>query len=446
MSQTVLSPLPVSVLPGAFSPAITFSPSNYVTYAGLTGAAANTANWRSVVFEYEVVGGDNVSLIFNASESWIKSFWVPTSAMLGNWTVIQITVTDFASNSFIPLRRSQFVSATDFDILVTAAASAAVYDVGGTGNINAFTIDDSTGLLTSLANYTPSLSANMFQCKATPSAKWLYIGHQNGIARWAIDATTKALSAETAAITDNGNFYEGLDISPDGKYLFITALDGTVRSYTINDTNGALTLVTTTGVVQNQPYPLTVSPNGKWLYVADGDHGGNSRILIYSINASTGAITAVTTISQGADKIYKVVVSLDSMSAFGIVNSSAAVYPYLINPADGSLIANGGSVSGGSGTSCRSGIISLDQTHLFAGATAGTTDVGQFNLSAGYVPTFNSNGPADGAFDMCLTPNGKWVYSVNSSTLYGMKFSAGLLVTNTSYAVDNSRRGVCVSF
>ena len=81
----------------------------------------------------------------------------------------------------------------------------------------------------------------------SPNGKWAYVGNGSGSISLYSVSTTGALALLNATAANEGIAVAGDSwISPDGKYLYGTYLkDGSIVSYSINDTTGALTRVGT---------------------------------------------------------------------------------------------------------------------------------------------------------------------------------------------------------
>jgi len=90
-----------------------------------------------------------------------------------------------------------------------------------------------------------------------------------------------------------GTAAESVAIDPAGKYLYVAnSVDATVSGFTITAGTGALTSIgtaTATGAAgSTTPAALIVDPSSQYLYVANGDDGTISLLLI----GAGGALTA----------------------------------------------------------------------------------------------------------------------------------------------------------
>ena len=98
--------------------------------------------------------------------------------------------------------------------------------------------------------------------------------------------------------------------------------------YSINQSTGALTSITTAIAAGTGPQSVACDPTGRFVYVANY---GASTVSMYSINQSTGALTSITTaIATGS---YPLGVACDPTGRFVyvVIGNAATVSMYLIN-------------------------------------------------------------------------------------------------------------------
>jgi 6-phosphogluconolactonase len=175
------------------------------------------------------------------------------------------------------------------------------------GTVSAYTIDSSTGALTSVS---PDVSAGVAPGSVTVTVDSL--GNEFAyVANWGsgdVSAYTIDTIGGTGALTQipcasgtgcNGdNFLAGslpnsVTVDPSGKFAYVANRDsGDVSAYTI-DSTGALASVGTPVLAGTHPYSVTVDPSGKFVYVAnEGDGINPSDVSAYTIG-TTGALTAI---------------------------------------------------------------------------------------------------------------------------------------------------------
>lgn len=100
-----------------------------------------------------------------------------------------------------------------------------------------------------------------------------------------------ALTAKPGGPLPAGNGAEGIAITPDGKFLYVADQDGnTIQRFAVGPvgTLGSLPAVPTPGV-DSAPYGITVTPDGRFLYAA---LTGTDNVAGFAIGAD-GALTPV---------------------------------------------------------------------------------------------------------------------------------------------------------
>ncbi|MGH3627408.1 MAG: beta-propeller fold lactonase family protein, partial [Sciscionella sp.] len=129
----------------------------------------------------------------------------------------------------------------------------------------------------------------------TPDGKWAYVADTDGtdaLSIFSVDATTGALTLLPAPTKEPEEHPQDLTIDVSGTHLYVPVANGStagaVDVYTINDADGSLTFVGTTGVPAGvTPGFLDIAPNGKFAYIASK---AGAEVFEYSIDPSTGAL------------------------------------------------------------------------------------------------------------------------------------------------------------
>jgi len=180
------------------------------------------------------------------------------------------------------------------------------FSIGGDGSVTMYTINATTGALT----YTGSILGNCpglcvpLSVVVDPSGKFAYVPNGAGIvpnvAMYTINATTGALTSIGTVAVAVGGFANWAAVDPSGKFAYVTASPtgsaDDVSMYTINATTGALTSIGTVAAGTG-PVSVVVDPSGKFAYVANR---ASNDISMYTINATTGALTSIGTIAAGS--------------------------------------------------------------------------------------------------------------------------------------------------
>jgi 6-phosphogluconolactonase len=180
-------------------------------------------------------------------------------------------------------------------LLVMDSAGKYLY-VANSGSQNIFVLSiGSTGTLTQVGNPF-QVGISPLNMKISPSGNFLYVtgaspqaGTPGYIEVLRINRSA-ASPLSLVAITQPGSSPYGLEISPNGNYLYTANFgDNTISEFTIGS-NGLLTPIAGSpiGEAYTGPVSLLVDPSGKYLYVANQQSSGN--LAGYSI-ASTGALS-----------------------------------------------------------------------------------------------------------------------------------------------------------
>ena len=197
--------------------------------------------------------------------------------------------------------------------VVVSADSKFLYAAtnGGNGGVAAFTIDSTTGFLTSIPGtpFINTLGGNSTNpgdgISIHPNGKWLYMGLFNihKISVWAIDQTSGVLTPVEAPILNNSpvafndNGGSASTVSDDGLFLYGTAFSNLntdpkkIVTYAIDQTTGGLSRVSNidTG---GGPNDVRVDTNGMYAYTCNSINPAS--VSAYSVNKITGALTALT--------------------------------------------------------------------------------------------------------------------------------------------------------
>jgi 6-phosphogluconolactonase len=239
-----------------------------------------------------------------------------------------------------------------------------------------------------------------------------YTPNGQGIHRYQVDLSSGALTnLKIFPSTVNPSW---IAFDPTNKFLFsaneISNFNGTttgsVSSYSVNSSNGDLTLINTVTSGGSGPAHLSVHPSGKWVFVANYG-GGNVAVIPVDANSN---------LSNPSDIQMDANACVPGPCAIGPVNAAKApsgsfaisgheaTHAHMIqsDPADNYVIAND---------------LGLDRTIVWKldKALGKLTDPKTVASSAGA-------GPRHFVFH----PNGRWFYSINeeASTLAFMTYDA----------------------
>jgi YVTN family beta-propeller protein len=224
-------------------------------------------------------------------------------------------------------------------VYVTNSGNVYNYDSEADGTLAIYTIDATTGALTSTGTINGNCPGLCFPSSVVvdPSGKFSYVATGNDpgpagiVLIYAINAATGALTSTGTIASGTGPVFVAVD--PAGKFAYVTnSGSNDVSIYTINATTGALTSIGTiaTGIL---PASVTVDPTGKFAYVTNSN---SKDVSMYTIDATTGALTSTGTIAAGTGPVS---MAVDPAGKFAYVTNSNSndVSMYTINGTTGVL-------------------------------------------------------------------------------------------------------------
>jgi 6-phosphogluconolactonase len=179
----------------------------------------------------------------------------------------------------------------------------------GANRIDQFRLDQETGTLTPLDP--PFVKANAIQnprhLVMHPSDRWAYCSNEaggskeDGASLYARDSETMQLKQEQSVFSlpetfdANQNSTAECLLTPDGKFLYVANRGhNSIAGFTVNESNGHLTRVSITPT-EAVPRSFTISPDGRHLYVA-GEASG--RVASYAIQSS-GELKPLAVVDSG---------------------------------------------------------------------------------------------------------------------------------------------------
>ena len=315
-----------------------------------------------------------------------------------NGKMIYAFTIDQTSGQLTPVAGSPFstgfaTGSTFPDIAVDAQSAHLYLASAGDNQVAGFAINSTTGALTALPRSPYAAGAGAGAIPAfSPDGKFLYVMDQGatGTAPNSVFGYSIGSDGSLTAISATG-FPAGADptwiaFTPDGKYAYVsnsgqgTGQD-TISAYSVNDTTGALTPLTTPSFATDEhPQDLTIDATGTHLYapVANGTTAG--AIDWFTINAD-GTLANKSSIPAGVTPVY---LAIDPAGPYAYVSSSggAEVYGYAINATTGALTALANSpYSTGAGSLPQ--FITLDPSGKFGyTANEGTANISGFAIDS----------------------------------------------------------------
>jgi YVTN family beta-propeller protein len=203
--------------------------------------------------------------------------------------------------------------------------------------VSMFTINATTGALTSIGTIAAAGRAN--SVAVHPSGKFAYAtdgsngfpGETDNVSMYTINATTGILTSIGTIAA--GSFPNSMAIDPFGKFAFVTnSGSNDVSMYTINATTGILTYIGPIAAGTG-PVSVAVDPTGKFAFVTNS---GSNDVSMYTINGTTGALASIGTIAAGLSPTS---ITIHPSGKFAYVTNSGSnsVSTYSIDVATGAL-------------------------------------------------------------------------------------------------------------
>jgi 6-phosphogluconolactonase len=175
----------------------------------------------------------------------------------------------------------------------------------GSNDISVYTINSTTGVLTSTGTVAAGKGPN--SVAVHPSGNFAYVANcgdgltsaSGGVSMYTINSTTGALTSLGSADAGSEICPWSAAVHPSGGFVYVIEagdIDGSragVSLYTVDATTGKLALVGLIAAGGTCPVSIALDPSGKFAYVADQC---SNDILIYAINSTSGALTLMGTI------------------------------------------------------------------------------------------------------------------------------------------------------
>jgi 6-phosphogluconolactonase (cycloisomerase 2 family) len=254
-----------------------------------------------------------------------------------------------------------------------------------TNNVSMYTINPTTGALTSTGTIPEGNSP--LSVAVDPSGNFAYVANDGicddlihalgDVSMYTIDATTGTLTSTGTIVA--GQCANSVAVDPSGKFAYVANSGdcdynfGSISTYSINPFNGTLS---STGTI-NTGYcsqSVAVAPDasgkfGKFAYVANYDNG----VLIYTIDLATGLLTPAGTVAAGTNSQS---VAVDPSGKFAYATNDGSISMYTINATTGALTSIGTIAAGVNPIS-----IAIDPSGKFAYvANFGSSDVSMYSI------------------------------------------------------------------
>ena len=298
----------------------------------------------------------------------------------------------------------------------------------------------------------------------TSAARFLYANPVPGGAPIPLVIQPDGTLSVTQSVTVQNNTPQTIAIDPTGSFLYQTTLfnstgspttAGGVWAYTINRTNGALSVISGAPYLANLSfYSAAVDTQGKLLFAQS-----NAGIYVFSIQPGTGALTQVAGSPfatagpssscagclNAANRM-----AVDQTDSFVYVSTAGGIYAFAINQSTGQLTPVAGSPFGSSVTNPWAVVVApsnqfLYETHavndpnLYGYSINQTTGAltplsgSPFNMQACGTPPGGSPGSGPLLDNMTIDSSSKYLYLANCGT-YSIDAASGGLAQVSNFA------------
>jgi 6-phosphogluconolactonase (cycloisomerase 2 family) len=308
--------------------------------------------------------------------------------------------------------------------LASGASATYVYvSNSGSGTISVYSTN-SNGTLSpiSCADCAPGRSPN--NIAITPNAQYLYMTDitNNVVRPYRINADgtlTQIACTGSNCATGSGPYYD--TVSPDGRFLYVTNNnDNTISVYAIGAA-GSLTAVPCSGChTGTYPEEIALTPDGKFLYEPNYGTGTSaSTVSIFSV-ASDGTLTPVpcTTACATGNGPEADAITPDGKYLYVANLAGTTVSAYTIS-ATGTLTpvsCSGCTTGSGPGSLA----VGPRGDHLYS-SNGGDSMISPFTINADGsltpIACPGSNCSAPGTFVDTISPDGRYLYSLGSSSV-----------------------------
>jgi 6-phosphogluconolactonase (cycloisomerase 2 family) len=123
----------------------------------------------------------------------------------------------------------------------------------------------------------------------------------NTISGFSINQSTGALTSISSSPFPAGSIPNDVAVTPSGMFAYVTNYGGnSVSQYSVNSTTGALTSIGLDVSAGTNSQVMIIDPSGKFLYVTNN---GTSSVTILSIDQTTGLLTVVGSASTGQNSL-----------------------------------------------------------------------------------------------------------------------------------------------
>ena len=443
---------------GGAAPTTTFVNSTQLTVAVPAASIASTGTLAVTVTNPAPGGGTSNAMVFATTSGGPNpvptiTFLGPNCALAGSSFAGGLTVQglNFVASSVVRWNGSDQPTAVGSSSgILVAQVSASDIAAAGTAAVTVFNPPPGGGSSNSLTFTITATGAGSPQSIAVdPAGKFAYVassacsGENAGgyVSMYTINPTTGALASIGPPVISGDEVPGFVTVDPFSKFAYVVTPGdvwdygedeyGSVSTYTINPTTGALT---STGVIYGTGEnfccfnSIAVDTSGKFAYVVNENAGPAGNVSMYTIDATTGALTSTGTIATGTESVS---MAVDPTGKFAYVANwgSNDVSMYTIDGTTGALTSIG-TIPAGTNPS----FVAVDPAGKFAYVTNwGSNDVSMYTID-GTTGALTSIGTIAGSnpTSIAIHPSGKFAYVTNSASndisMYSIDAATGALM------------------
>jgi len=163
-------------------------------------------------------------------------------------------------------------------------------------SIGSYLIDANTGSLALAGSFA---FGSIGPLSMHPGGRFIYMSTGDSVTAFSMDRLTGGLSFIGTVSLATGSGPNGNAVSPDGAFLYTANLgDGTVSTLAINQSDGSLTLASTTAVIGGNNLYVRVDPTSRYVYVSDGA----GLFHEFSVDQTTGTLTNIGNLNVGGNQ------------------------------------------------------------------------------------------------------------------------------------------------
>jgi 6-phosphogluconolactonase len=229
-----------------------------------------------------------------------------------------------------------------------------VYMANYAGTVSAFVINPATGGLTAVPGspfstappVPPANNSGVNSVTVDPTGKFLYaaLNGSNAVSAYTINSSTGALTTVVGSPFPAGKVPMTVRVDPSGRYAYaVNQNSGDISAYSINSNSGALTPIAGSPFSSRggAPTGLAIDSSGQFLYVANS---GSNSVSAFSIDSNTGVLTPISgaPFATGAGP-WGVFIHPSGTFLYVTNNAAGTISGYAIDSTSGALTPISGS-------------------------------------------------------------------------------------------------------